>query len=314
VRALRVQTKVLIVDDDPIVTQLIKDTLEKAGFSVTVLHDPGKALAFAQELRPDIILIDRIMPVMDGCELCRKIRENHHTAHLPILMLTSRSETADVIAGLEAGADDYLCKPFEPLELVARLRALLRRIQQERYTNPLSGLSGNPAVEKEIKKRILSGEKFAVLYIDIDNFKSYNDTYGFLQGDEVIKFLAEILVSTVDKKGTPNDFLGHIGGDDFLVITLPQKVEDICHHLITVFDEGIQKFYSKEDWERGYVLTVDRKNREQLFPIISLSIAVVSNEHRKIDSHWLVGEIAAELKKYAKTFPGSIFVKDLRRK
>lgn len=228
-------------------------------------------------------------------------------------MLTSRSNTADIIAGLEAGADDYLCKPFEPLELVARLRALLRRVQQERSTNPLSGLSGNPAVEKEIKKRIVSGDKFAVLYIDIDNFKAYNDTYGFLQGDEVIKFLAEILISAIQKAGTPNDFLGHIGGDDFIAITEPQKVEDVCHQLITSFDEGIKSFYSKKDWERGYVLTVDRQGREQLFPILSLSIAVVSNEQRKIDTHWLVGEIAAELKKYAKTFPGSIYVRDVRR-
>lgn len=305
--------KVLIIDDDPLVTQVIKDTLEKANFVTVVLHDPDQALAVAKKSRPDIILVDRVMPTVDGCDLCQQFRNNLFTSHLPILMLTSRADTADKIAGLEAGADDYLCKPFEPLELVARLRAHLRRIQHERYTNPLSGLNGNPAVEKEIKERIRIKQEFAVLYLDIDNFKAYNDTYGFLQGDEVIKFLSELLISLIQEMGNADDFLGHIGGDDFITITRPDNVEKLCNQLIKDFDQGIRKFYSKEDWERGFVLTVDRRGREQIFPLLSLSIAVVSNECRTINSHWLVGEIAAELKKYAKTFPGSIYVKDRRK-
>lgn len=306
--------KVLVIDDDPLVTQIIKDTLETAGFETTVLHDPTQALAVAQNFRPDIILVDRVMPKMDGCELCRQFRSNLFTSHLPIIMLTSRTDIADKIAGLEAGADDYLCKPFEPLELIARFRAHLRRIQHERSANPLTGLSGNPMVEKEIKARIAANRKFAVLYLDIDNFKAYNDTYGFLQGDEVIKFLAELLIFVFQKEGNPDDFLGHIGGDDFVAITTPDRVDKICNLLIQGFDQGIQKFYSNEDRERGFVVTIDRRGREQVFPLLSLSIAVVSNEYRPIDNHWLVGEIAAELKKYAKTFPGSIYVKDRRRR
>lgn len=204
----------------------------------------------------------------------------------------------------------YLCKPFEPLELLARLRALLRRIQHKRYINPLSGLSGNPAIEKEIKARIIAKRIFAVLYLDIDNFKAYNDTYGFLQGDEVIKFLTELLITTVQTEGNPDDFLGHIGGDDFIAITTPERVDKICKNLIVLFDQGIHKFYSKEDSKQGFVVTVDRRGREQIFRIMSLSIAVVSNEYRPIENHWIVGEIAAELKKIAKTFPGNVFVKD----
>ncbi len=303
---------VLIIDDDPLSTQVIADTLENAGFSVIILNDPSEALNVARDQRPDIIVVDRVMPNIDGCDLCRQFRKNHFTSHLPILMLTSRTGTVDKIAGLEAGADDYLCKPFEPLELIARMRALLRRVQQQRFTNPISGLNGNPSVEKEIKNRISRRDKFAVLYMDIDNFKAYNDTYGFLQGDEVIKFFAEMLISVVHENGTPNDFLGHIGGDDFIVITDPEKAEIVSSRLITCFDEGIKNFYSSDDWERGYVFTVDRKGRERIFPILSLSVAIVSNEHRNIDSHWLVSEIAAELKQYAKSFPGSIFVKDRR--
>ncbi|MDH7576370.1 MAG: response regulator [Bacillota bacterium] len=305
--------KVLIIDDDPLVTQIIKDTLEAAGFDTIVLHDPTRALVVAQALRPDIILVDRVMPKMDGCELCRQFRSNLFTSHLPIIMLTSRSDVADRITGLEAGADDYLCKPFEPLELVARFRAHLRRIQHERNTNPLTGLSGNPAIEKEIKARIVAKRKFAALYLDIDNFKAYNDTYGFLQGDEVIKFLAELLISVFQNEGNPDDFLGHVGGDDFIAITTPEHVDAICNLLIQGFDRGIQKFYSKEDLQRGFIVTVDRRGREQVFPLLSLSIGVVSNEYRAIDNHRLVGEIAAGLKKYAKTFPGSIYVKDRQK-
>lgn len=304
--------KVLIVDDDPLITKMIKDTLEKADFETVVLHHPSQALDVAINFRPDIILIDRILPALDGCELCRQFRKNHYTAHIPILILTSRTDTADKVAGFEAGADDYLCKPFEPLELVARLRAHIRRVNQERQTNPISGLSGNPIIENEIKERIKKGQKFAVLYLDIDNFKAYNDTYGFLQGDEVIKFLAETLITVFHEYGNPDDFLGHIGGDDFVAITTPDRAEKISSILIKNFDRGIQRFYSKDDLERGYFLTFDRRGRERIFPLLSISIAIVSNENRKIDNHWLVGEIAAELKKYAKTFPGSIYVKERR--
>jgi len=311
---MKKNSKVLIVDDDPLVTKMIKDILENAGFEVTILNDPRLAVSVAQELCPDIILVDRVMPHLDGCDLCKELSRNHFTSHIPILMLTSRADTVDRIAGLEAGADDYLCKPFDELELIARIRALIRRVQQERCINPLTGLNGNPSVEKEIKQRIFFNEKFAVLYIDIDNFKAYNDTYGFLQADKVIKFLAEIIVKVVRQYGTPDDFLGHIGGDDFIIVTVPDKVDILATKIIALFDNGIKQFYSAEDWERGYVVTLDRKGREQIFPILSISVAVVSNENRKIDNHWKVSEIAAELKKYAKTFPGSIFVEDRRRK
>ena len=155
------EEKVLIIDDDPLITQVIKDILKKAGFATFILNEPGEAIKVVRDLRPDIIVVDRIMPDLDGCSLCRQLRENHFTSHLPILMLTSRTGTEDKIAGLEAGADDYLCKPFEPLELIARIRALIRRVRQERFANPISGLSGNPSVEKEIIKRISQGDKFA---------------------------------------------------------------------------------------------------------------------------------------------------------
>ncbi|MGB9792788.1 MAG: GGDEF domain-containing response regulator [Thermacetogeniaceae bacterium] len=301
--------KVLIIDDDPLVTKIIKDTLEREEFETVVLHHPSQALDVAVEYRPDVILVDRVLPTMDGCELCRQFRRNHYTAHVPILMLTSKGETADKVAGFEAGADDYLCKPFEPLELLARLRAHIRRVSQERQVNPISGLYGNPVIEKEIKERINGGEKFAVLYLDIDNFKAYNDAYGFLQGDEVIKFLAETLISIFREYGNPDDFLGHVGGDDFVAITTPDRAEKLSRLIIKEFDRGIERFYNRDDLERGYFLIFDRRGRKKVFLLLSLSIVIVSNESRKFNSHRQVSEIAAELKKYAKTFPGSIFVK-----
>ncbi len=304
----------MVVDDDPLVSQIVKGTLEEAGFEVLVVHDPTRAVSVAQSFRPDALVVDRVMPEVDGCSLCRQFRSNFLTSHLPIIMLTSRGRLEDKVEGLEAGADDYLCKPFEPLELVARLRALLRRTQHERSVNPLTGLSGNLVVERELRERIGRGEKFAVLYLDIDNFKSYNDTYGFLQGDEVIKFLGELLVDALQKHGNPGDFAGHIGGDDFVAITTPDRVEAVCSYLIRAFDEKVASFYSREDRERGYVIAVGRSGKEQVFPLMSLSIAVVSNEERSFADPLAVAEAAAELKRYAKTFPGSIYVRDGKKR
>jgi diguanylate cyclase (GGDEF)-like protein len=195
----------------------------------------------------------------------------------------------DKVAGLEAGADDYITKPFDNLELVARVKTHLRRAKQEKSFNPLTGLPGNILIEEEIKHRVADTKrKFAVLYVDLDNFKAFNDVYGFLKGDEVIKFVAHIMNKNVKDLGNPDDFVGHIGGDDFITITTPEKLEVICRAIINQFDSTISLFYSSEDRKRGYIVTRDRTNQEIQYPFMSLSIAVVSNEKRNIENHWQV--------------------------
>ncbi|MFZ5639148.1 MAG: response regulator [Bacillota bacterium] len=305
--------KVLIIDDDKFMYRIVADCLEKDNFLVYGAEDFNSAMEQIYVSTPDIILLDVVLPKMNGYEICRLLRNDTRTSHLPIIMLTSKGGTEDKVEGLEAGADDYVTKPFDPPELVARIKTQLRRAKQEKSFNPLTGLPGNILIEEEIKHR-LEGEatRFAVLYLDLDNFKAYNDVYGFLKGDEVIKFIAHIIDKTVRELGNPEDFVGHIGGDDFITITTPDRVDVICKSIINQFDTTIALFYSSNDRRRGYITTKDRNNSQMQYPFMTISIAVVSNEKRKIENHWQVAEIAAEMKKFAKSKAGSVYVKDRR--
>ncbi|MHB9093322.1 MAG: GGDEF domain-containing response regulator [Eubacteriales bacterium] len=305
--------KVLVVDDDKFMVRVISDCLQKEGYLVSGAYDFNKAMEQIYHTPPDIILLDVVLPKMNGYDICRLLRNDTRTSHLPIIMLTSKGQVEDKVAGLDAGADDYITKPFDNLELIARVKTHLRRAKQEKSFNPLTGLPGNILIEEEIKRRVSEGKKkFAVLYIDLDNFKAYNDVYGFLKGDEVIKFVAHIIEKNVKTLGGHGDFIGHIGGDDYIAITTPNKLDDICKAVINQFDSTISLFYSTDDRRRGYIITRDRSNQEIKYPFMSLSIAVVSNESRYVENHWQVAEIAAEMKKFAKSRAGSVYVKDRR--
>lgn len=194
------------------------------------------------------------------------------------------------------------------LEKFARLQ-----IEHAKNLNPLTNLPGNPIIEREITERIEKGEFFSVVYIDLDNFKPYNDCYGYKKGDEVLTFTADVLKKVVNEWGSEEDFIGHIGGDDFVVVTSPQKDELISQNIIKKFDEQISRFYTEEDRKNGYITAKDRQGNFTQKPFISISIAIVSNEYRQIENHLQVSEIAAELKEYAKSQQGSVFIKDRRR-
>lgn len=307
-------SKILIIDDDKFIVRVVSDRLNKEGFEVTTAMDSVSGLNAVYESTPDIILLDVILPGgKNGTEICRLLRNDTRTSHVPIIMLTSRRESNDIVSGLEAGADDYITKPFDTNELVARIKTHLRRAKQEKSFNPLTGLPGNLLIEEQIKARVSQPNlPFAVLYLDLDNFKAYNDIYGFLKGDEVIKLLAHIVTQCIKDQGNRDDFVGHIGGDDFIAITTPDKVDIVCPAIISQFDSTIPLFYSLEDRKRGHIITYDRKDKEVEYPLVSLSIAVVTNDKRPLITHWQVAEIASELKRFAKTLPGSNCVKDRR--
>jgi len=194
-------------------------------------------------------------------------------------------------------------------EMARRLKSL-----EEMYidASPLTRLPGSIAAENIIKKRLDTRSSIAFCLLDIDNFKSFNDRYGYARGNEVIQTTAKIIESAIAKHGTDEDFIGHIGGDDFLIVTTPERYENICHSIIEVFDRTVPNFYDPEDRERGYLIGMTRQGQEVSFPIISLSIAVVTNQKRELKSHLEIGEIAAELKNYAKSTPGSTYVVDRR--
>ncbi len=305
--------KILIVDDTEFMIKLVSDILEDAGYEAISATRGTEGLLKVRSEKPDLVILDIVMPDMNGFEVCKILREDESNNLMPIIILTSQDNEDDKLTGLELGADDYITKPFNPRELLGRVKNTLRRIDRNRWANPLTGLRGNIEIQAEINSRIARGELFAVLYIDMDNFKAYNDVYGFASGDRAIKLMADILQDNTALFPGVHDFIGHIGGDDFVVITVPEYAEKIAQGIIADFDKKILHLYTKEDIERGTITTTDRRGNSMRFPIMSISIAIVTNEIRKLFSPVQVSEIAAEVKKKAKNIKGSLWVKDMRR-
>ena len=306
--------RILLVDDDPLIRRLVTTSLTTHGYEVYAAASGREALVYAHKNVPDLFLLDVKMPEMDGYVVCQKLRADPQTATVPILMLTAMDEPDAVVKGLNIGADDYIVKPFDLDELASRIQAHLRRSRREVGANPLTTLPGNPTIDQVLQERLDRHEPIAVLYIDLTNFKPYNDEYGWLQGDDVLKMLAHKIIQAVQLGGGDQDFIGHIGGDDFVVVSVPEYAEPIAQQIITHFDRAIPLFYSKEDYARGYIKARDRRGKTFRAPIVSVSIAIVTNRHRTFEHIGQVSTWAAEVKKYVKSLPGSHFAFDRRGK
>lgn len=304
--------KILIVDDDPDIRDVLKLTLSEENYEVLEAENGEEALKAIHTKSPDLVLIDYQMPILNGREVCELVKKDLLLRHLPIIMVTGKGEVHDKIGGIEAGADDYIVKPFEPKELLARIRMILRRTQIDLEANPLTRLPGNVSILNELSNRLESKALFAVCYVDLDKFKAYNDVYGFEHGDEVIRETGRTLIRTVQKFGNSDDFIGHIGGDDFVVITTPKAADNICKGIIADFNKIAPFFYTETDRQKGYIIAHDRQGKIQNIPLLSISIGVVTNEARIIEHVAQIGEIGAELKSYAKSLEKSNYVWDKR--
>ncbi|MBN1384917.1 MAG: response regulator [Elusimicrobia bacterium] len=305
--------KIIVADDDSGIAELIKFTFENEGHNVKVFRNGLDAYEAVLKEMPDLVILDVMMPKMNGYEVCEKLKGVSSTRLIPVIILTSQSQTKDKLTGLKLGADDYITKPFDSLELLARAEGIINRYSETRAVNPLTGLPGNVSIEKEVSARIGAGKKFAVLWIDLDNFKSYNDNYGFEKGDVIIKQTAKFIIDAVHQLGTSEDMIGHVGGDDFIVVTEISSAENICKEIIKHFDENIASNYSEEDRTRGYIVSKDRLGKVQAFPIMSISIGIVSNEIRNFIHYAQLAETAAEVKAVAKGIPKSSYFKDRRK-
>jgi diguanylate cyclase (GGDEF)-like protein len=305
--------RVLIVDDEPDIRDVLKITLQAEKYEVIEAENGEEAIKIILQKTPDLVLLDYKMPKMDGREVCRRIKKDILLRHLPIIMVTGKGEITDKVDGIDAGADDYIVKPFEPEELLAHIKMILRRAEIDLEANPLTRLPGNISILNELNQRLTSQKLFAVCYVDLDKFKAYNDTYGFERGDNVIKETARILLRTTQELGNPEDFVGHIGGDDFVVVTSIPTADILCPAIIENFDKALKDFYNETDWENGYITAHDRQGAEIKFPLLSISIGVVTNESRKIEHVAQIGEIGAELKAYAKSQKKSNYVVDKRK-
>ena len=220
--------RILVVDDDRDIARFVELNLSLEGFEVEVAHDGVHALELASANPPDLILLDVMMPGVDGVEVVRRLRAQSSTASIPVVMLTAKSLSADKVVGLTAGADDYIVKPFDTLELVARVRTTLRRTADVRSVSPLTGLPGNHRIDVEIAARSRAGTPYAVCHVDLDEFKSFNDAYGFLRGDDLLLVLASVLQQCAADAGEPAPFVGHVGGDDFVMVCTPEQAEPMC--------------------------------------------------------------------------------------
>ena len=271
--------------------------------------DTGQAgLRMVHTEKPDLVLLDLVMPDISGFDVCRILREFESNNLMPIIMLTSQDNQEDRLIGLELGADDYITKPINDRELLIRVKNTLKRIERNRGANPLTGLPGNLEIQAEINARIDRNIPFAAVYADLDNFKAFNDVYGFAKGDIAIKMTADIIVNEMKTFENKEDFVGHIGGDDFIFITHPQKAALISKNVIFQFDKRILELYSQDHVVTGYIVTVNSLGQQLKYPIMTISLALVNNQHGIFDNHIHLAEIAADLKKKAKARLGSNLV------
>ena len=306
--------KILIADDDADIRDILKLTLLEENYEILEARDGEEALKIIRSKPLDLVLLDYKMPKMDGRQLCSLIKKDLLLQHLPIIMVTGKGEINDKIDGIDAGADDYIVKPFEPKELLARIRMVLRRTKRDLEANPLTRLPGNVAILNELSNCIEKKTHYAVCYVDLDKFKAYNDKYGFEHGDDVIRETARILLNATKEYGNPDDFVGHIGGDDFVVVTTPDLSDKICEKVIHDFDKISPTFYNQEDQENGFIIGYDRQSKIHKILLLSVSIGIVTNQMCEITHVAQIGEIGAELKKLAKNMEKSNYVKDKRQK
>lgn len=304
---------VLIVDDDPDIQAFLQALLVGAGYRVTVAGDGEEGLQLALDGKPDLILLDVMMPHMDGFAFAQQIRRDPRTASTSIIMVTAKGLLSDKVLGLVSGADDYVIKPFDSGELVARVNGTLRRAREMRAASPLTGLPGNVRIQEEIQRRVDLHLPFALLYADLDHFKAYNDRYGFEWGDEAIQMLANVAGRLVEECAGPDAFLGHVGGDDFVMVVRPEVAETLAQELCRTFDREMATLYDQEDIERGYIEVRDRQGSLEQFPLLSVSVGVAGNGHHEFAHHGEAVALATEMKQLAKREPGSSFAVDQRR-
>ena len=303
---------ILVVDDDPDIARFVEINMRLEGFDVRIARDGEEALSAIAQEAPDLVLLDVMMPRIDGVEVCRRLRADPATAHLAIIMLTAKSLSADKVVGLTAGADDYLIKPFDTLELVARVRSTMRRNAEMRAASPLTNLPGNTRIDDEISARMSAEASFAVCYFDLDNFQAFNDAYGFLRGDDAILALARALQNAVLEAGKPTPFLGHVGGDDFVVVCDVAQAEQLCERALALFDEIAPSLYDPSDADRGHVALTDRQGNLRKYPFVSVSAGIASTERRRYSDHRQVVAVATEMKNVAKATSGSAVAVDRR--
>lgn len=297
---------ILVVEDESSITPLLNETLALQDYQAVTVLNGEEAVQFALREMPHLILIDTMHASFDAYEIIRLLRKHPKSMHIPILLLSMNSSSAAVVRAFELGVDSYILKPFKTEELVAQVRRQLRRTQQSSLS-PLTQLPGGVQLELAIDEKIKSIDPWSLLYLDLDNFKAFNDVYGFFAGNAMILLLSHICQRVVYEYGNTDDFVGHVGGDDFVIVTTPDRALLLCRHILTRYKQESAVLYREGDLKQGKISGLNREGRPYQFPLVSLSIGIVSNQLRGSYAGEGIGTLAAEAKRYAKMSSNNIF-------
>ena len=292
---------------------LLRRWAEGHGFALEVHERAEEVETLVLRGRGSMVFVDDGPDRDESLAAVRRLKSDPFTAIVPVTILSPEHDARTIEAWYEAGADEILTPLFSPGEQRSRLGALWMRTERNVAVHPSTRLPGTTEIEREIRRRLEAGGRFAVCYADLDHFKEYNDRYSYYDGDRVIHLLSRILHDVVRGLLGTDGFVGHIGGDDFIFVTSLDDYPLVCAEILAVFDELITLQYSDQDRRAGYFFGKDRRGQLHRVPLMTLSIGVVTNQHRNFSHPAEVSELATEMKSYAKSLPGSVFVADRRR-
>ena len=288
--------RLLVVEDDLDIANMLKIYFSGLKYDVDVANRGRDALEKTRQVLPHLIVLDIMLPDIDGYEVCRTLRTNTRTSHIPVIFLTQKDERSDKLQGLELGADDYITKPFDIEELKLRVQGAIRRSERESLTDPRSGLPAGRLIEEQLR-RIIREQNWALLDVRINNFEAFKDVYGFVAGDDVMRFAAMLIGEVVDDLGTTSDFIGHAGGDNFIIITTNEAAANIRQKVKTRFGSEVQSHYNFIDRQQGFIQVPTSEGGVEKVGFMTLSVGVVSPVSHSFADIREITELAAEARR-----------------
>ena len=283
----------LIVEDDFDISNMLKIYFSGQNYVVDTAPRGSDALVKTHKHMPHLIVLDIMLPDIDGYEVCRRLRNSTRTSHIPIIFLTQKDERSDKLQGLELGADDYITKPFDIEELNLRVKNAIKRAERESLTDPRSGLPSARLIEEQLR-HLIREKGWALMDIRINDFEPFKEIYGFVTGDDVLRFSAMLLNEVVDEFGTPNDFIGHAGGDNFVIISTFENIATVGKKVKERFAEKVLPHYNFMDREQGYITGTDKKGEEKRYPLMTLTLGIVSSATHQFADIREITELAAQ--------------------
>jgi PleD family two-component response regulator len=288
--------RILVVEDDADIANMLQLYFKSQGYEVHVASRGGVALDLARQKMPNVIVLDIMLPDLDGYEVCRRLRTNLRTSHIPIIFLTQKDERSDKIHGLELGADDYITKPFDVEELRLRVRNTIKSAEVASLTSPSTGLASGRLIEQQLRE-LMQMESWGILYIGIKGLDAFSETYGFVAGEDVLRFTGMVLNHAVELLGTPADFVGHIGGDDFIIVSDANTVTALREEIIKQFDEDVGTHYDFMTRMQGYLVVKDEEDHTTQSPLMSLEIGTLRSADGPFTDIREITEAAAEARR-----------------